>query len=76
MIGVQGLMEKLHTSIDHGLIPDDFAEREAHFGSNMKTPKPRTPFCKLFFGALEDFMLRLLLVCACISIIFDEAFPE
>jgi hypothetical protein len=27
-------------------------------------------------GALEDFMLRLLLVCACISIIFDEAFAE
>jgi hypothetical protein len=25
-------------------------------------------------GALEDFMLRLLLVCAVVSIVFDEAF--
>ena len=27
-------------------------------------------------GALEDFMLRLLLVCACISIAFDMGFAE
>jgi hypothetical protein len=30
-----------------------------------------TPFCTFFFGALEDFMLRILLVCACVSIIID-----
>jgi magnesium-transporting ATPase (P-type) len=30
----------------------------------------------LFFGALEDFMLRLLLVCACISISIDLGFAE
>ncbi len=27
-------------------------------------------------GALQDFMLRLLLVCAVISIVFDMAFAE
>jgi magnesium-transporting ATPase (P-type) len=31
---------------------------------------------KLFLGALEDFMLRLLLVCACISIAIDMGFAE
>ena len=30
----------------------------------------------LFFGALEDFMLRLLLVCACVSIGIDLGFAD
>jgi hypothetical protein len=34
----------------------------------------RTPFYKLFLGALDDFMLKLLLVCAIISISFDMGF--
>lgn len=72
--GIRGIADKLHTDLDRGLTPIDFEEREASFGSNFKAPIKRTPFCKLFFGALEDFMLRLLLVCACVSIIFDEAF--
>jgi hypothetical protein len=36
----------------------------------------RTPFCILFFGALDDFMLKLLLACAVISISFDMGFAE
>lgn len=66
----------MHTDLEKGLTPIDFDEREISFGSNYKPPAKRTPFCKLFFGALEDFMLRLLLVCACVSIIFDEAFAN
>jgi magnesium-transporting ATPase (P-type) len=44
------------------------------FGSNYRDPPKRNSFCTLFFGALEDFMLRLLLVCAVISIAFDLGF--
>jgi hypothetical protein len=68
------LADKLKSSLETGLIPVDFAEREDHFGSNYKEPAARTPFCKLFFGALDDFMLKLLLVCAVISISFDMGF--
>jgi Cation transporter/ATPase, N-terminus len=57
-------------------VPSDFEDRQSFFGTNFKAPAKRTPFCRLFIGALEDFMLRLLLVCACISIIFDMAFAE
>ena len=73
---MKGLAEKLHTDLDRGLTPVDFEERQGHFGSNYKAPPKRTPFCRLFMGALEDFMLRLLLVCACISMVFDEAFAH
>jgi len=30
----------------------------------------------LFFGALDDFMLKLLLVCACVSISIEVGFAE
>ena len=36
----------------------------------------RTPFCTLFLGALDDFMLKLLLVCAVVSISFDLGFAH
>jgi Ca2+ transporting ATPase len=70
------LAEKLRSSIETGLVPVDFAEREEQFGSNFKPPMARTPFYKLFFGALDDFMLKLLLVCAVISISFDMGFAS
>ena len=76
MIGVHGLLESLKTNVDTGLTPVDFDERDEHFGSNYKEPAKRTPFCRLFIGALEDFMLRLLLVCAVISISIDMGFAD
>jgi len=56
------------------LLPIDFDQREEHFGTNKKPPPRKVSFCSLFFGALDDFMLKLLLVCACISIAIDVGF--
>jgi len=75
-LGIQGLIEKLRTNTEKGLTPIDFKERDEHFGSNYKEPARRTPFCTLFFGALDDFMLKLLLVCALISISIDMGFAD
>lgn len=36
LLGVSGLMEKLKTSLDHGLTPVDFETRAQQFGSNFK----------------------------------------
>jgi magnesium-transporting ATPase (P-type) len=54
----------------------DLTKREEHFGTNKKNPPELTPFYKLFFGALDDFMLKLLLVCAVISISIEVAFAD
>jgi len=75
-IGITSLCEKLRTDPDRGLTPIDFEQRNQHFGSNYKPPAKRTPYCRLFLGALDDFMLKLLLVCACISISIDMGFAD
>ena len=62
--------------MQEGLSGSDFNERKKHFGSNFRAPPKRTPFCRLFLNTLEDFMLRLLLVCACISIVLDVTFSD
>jgi len=71
-----GLCEKLHTSIDKGLTPTDFEARAAHFGSNYKAPPKMTPYWRLFLGALDDFMLRFLLVCAVIELSIEVGFAD
>ena len=70
------MLEELKVSQTTGLKNGDFTDRIEHFGTNRREPPKRTPFCRLFFNALEDFMLRLLLVCACISIVLDVSFNE
>lgn len=76
ILGIAGLCEKLNTSIDRGLTPTDFEARAAHFGSNYKAPPRMTPYWKLFLGALDDFMLRFLLVCAVIELSIEVGFAD
>ena len=52
----------------------DLDKREEHFGTNRKKPNTVTPFYKLFFGALDDFMLKLLLVCAVVDLAIETGF--
>ena len=75
-IGITGVADKLKVNLDIGLVPTDFEERSLCFGCNFKEPTKRTPFCTLFIGALDDFMLKLLLACAVISISFDMGFSD
>ena len=76
LIGVQGICEKTRSNIDQGLTPVDFPQREQWFGSNAKNPPALTPFYKLFLGALDDFMLKFLLVCAIVDLSIEVGFAE
>jgi magnesium-transporting ATPase (P-type) len=66
----------LLSNTETGLTPIDFHERERHFGSNYRAPPKRTPFCRLFLAALDDFMMKLLLVCAVVSISIEVGFAK
>ena len=74
--GVKGLSNKLKTDIHHGLKGDDFDARDEMYGSNRKEPPKRTGLCKLFLMALDDLMLKILLVSSVISIIVSMIFAE
>ena len=74
--GIGGLSEKLKVNLDMGLSSTDLDIREKHFGTNKKEMPPRTPFWTFFIKALDDFMLKMLLVCACINIGFEVGFAK
>lgn len=74
--GIHGLAEKLCTDANRGLVPTDFELRGQVFGSNFKAPPKMTPYWRLFLGALDDFMLKFLLVCAAIELSIEVGFAE
>jgi magnesium-transporting ATPase (P-type) len=72
--GINGLLESLDVTLEKGISLESIADRTEVFGTNHKDPPGRTPFLTLLLDALDDFMLKLLLVCACISIAVDMGF--
>jgi len=60
------------------LTGEDFPERTEQFGNNYRPPMKAKSWISLFLGALDDFMLKVLMVAAVFSITFDMllAHPE
>lgn len=75
-VGIDSIVSKLKGNLETGLIPTDFDQRLAHFGTNRKEAPERTPYWKFFVKAIDDFMLKLLLVCACVDIGFEVGFAH
>ena len=48
--------------------PSDLEDRVRAFGSNKKEVREPPGFCALFWGALEDFTMRILIVASFVSI--------
>lgn len=59
-----------------GLTPIDLDKRISQFGTNRKDPPERTPYWEFFKKAIDDFMLKLLLVCAVVDIGFETGFAN
>lgn len=76
--GLKGLAERLQVDIKTGLTGHDFVKRTEHFGNNESDPLVAKTFCSLFLGALDDFMLKVLMVASVFSIVLDMslASPE
>ena len=77
-LGVEGIISKLKVDVKVGLTGSDFKSRTEQFGSNYREPLKAKPWIKLFLEALDDFMLKVLIVAAAFSITFDMilAHPE
>ena len=72
----QGIAQKLNANLKDGLLWDDFLLRDANFGTNKKTPPQQTGFWALFTMALDDLMLKILIVCAIVSMTISMIFEK
>ena len=68
---IEGISNKLKVDVTKGLAGKDFPERTSFFGNNYRAPIEAKTFCKIFFEALDDFMLKVLIVAATGSLIFE-----
>jgi len=57
--------------VNKGLSGADFVARGEFFGSNWRDEIKAKSFCKIYFEALDDFMLKVLIVAATGSLIFE-----
>ena len=65
--GVNGLLAKLSTNAKAGI--KSLEGREEVYGSNKVFVEPVPPFCAYVWEALEDMMVRILIVCAIVQIV-------
>lgn len=72
-LGIDALLQKLKVDPAVGLTPADLDKRTEQFGNNYREPLKAKKFSTLFWETLDDFMLKVLLVCAVFSIVFEIA---
>ena len=70
-IGVDGIINKLKSDASMGIKGDTFPSRTHFFGNNVREKIKAKSFCTIFFEALDDFMLKVLIVAATGSLIFE-----
>ena len=70
--GLAWLVRGLKTDPKNGINTMTIPDRELHFGSNRKAPPKAKSFWHFAKEALEDFILRLLIVAGIVSIIINE----
>jgi len=66
--GAEAIIEKLNSDKDKGITDEDLMDREMFFGSNMREDLLADSCCSMLWVALDDFMLKLLIFCSCLSI--------
>ena len=69
--GLEGISNKLKASTKTGISTVSLPSRTEFFGNNYREPIKAKTFCKIFLEALDDFMLKVLIVAATGSLAFE-----
>ena len=69
--GIEGLAELLNIDRERGLTNDQVQEMQSIFGLNIFPSAPQKMFIVLFYEALQDPVLLVLIGAACISLIVE-----
>ena len=77
--GVEGVAQKLKTNIKTGLSESEaesgFTDRRAAFGVNKYPEPPKTSWCALWFDAIKDLTIIILIFAEVVSIVSGAADP-
>lgn len=76
VLGPNTLFDKLGTSLEKGIPSSSISERRAAFGSNEPPIKPIKSCMTLFFEALNDLTLIILMIAAAVSIVINMITEE
>ena len=72
--GIEEILKKLKTSSKTGI--SSIEDRINDFGSNKVFIEPVPPFCSYVWEALEDLMVRILIIAALVQIILGATLGE
>ncbi|EKE37414.1 plasma membrane calcium-transporting atpase, putative, partial [Entamoeba nuttalli P19] len=74
--GANGIAKLLETDVDKGICDESYSKRQEQFGKN-RTPDPvLVPFWKIWFEALQDKTLIILIIAAIVSLILAFVVPN
>lgn len=76
MAGPEAVAEMIKTDLKTGLTDQNEKYRDLTYGSNEAKPYKPSSFCALFFGAMNDFVLRILIVFAIVSLVAEMIFSD
>jgi len=74
--GMDNLLEALDINVSTGISINSTGARERCFGTHFKEPPVLTPFWQLLIAALDDFMLKILIVAAIVQLAIELTFAE
>jgi len=75
--GIEGIASELKTDLERGILDlDSIGPRREKFGGNMLPDPPSKSFFSLFFHALKEPMLIILMITSFVALILSLAFPD
>ena len=66
----------MKTSATEGITTDSINKRIAAFGENRVVARPPKTFCEIVCDTLDDFVMKILIVCAFINLGINLIFEE
>jgi P-type Ca2+ transporter type 2C len=76
MEGVDNIANKIGSNTYSGLNGTDFKQRTKQYGNNVKKEIEREGLWNMWVGALDDLMLKILIVAAFVSMVISLIFAE
>jgi len=74
--GINGLCKALNTDVKTGITDDTIAQRQVQYGHNKEPDPVIVPFIKIWFDALKDKTLIILMIAAVVSLVLGIFVPS